>query len=106
MTSITRKIYKRGNSLETTLPKHLFLGKDVQKTNFLFFKFINNKWFLSFDEKSIDNINVIKRKIYKRSSSFEITIPKQILFNLNLKKSISISFTNEKNIWSIELKNE
>ena len=41
----------------------------------------------------------LNRRIYKRGSSYEITIPKTFLWNLDLEKKYCIVFRNEKNKW-------
>jgi hypothetical protein len=47
----------------------------------------------------------IKRKLYKRGSSFETTIPMPLLFASNLKKKHDILFKYEKNNhkWYLEV---
>ena len=44
----------------------------------------------------------IKRKLYKRGSSYEITIPKAILWNLDLSKKHNIIFRKKKDKWFIK----
>ena len=46
----------------------------------------------------------IKRKLYKRGSSYETTIPKPLCFNLDHSKKYNIIFKFENNRWYIELK--
>ena len=48
---------------------------------------------------------VLKRKLYKRGSSFETTIPKPILFALDLDKKYDVlyKFDNKTNRWYISL---
>ena len=45
-----------------------------------------------------------KRKLYKRGSSIETTIPKPLLFSLDLikKHNIIFKYDKEKNRWYIE----
>ena len=47
----------------------------------------------------------IKRRLYRRGSSFETTIPMPILFALDLSKSHDVIFTfdNEKNRWYLNI---
>ena len=47
-----------------------------------------------------------KRKIYKRGSSFETTIPMPLLFALDLKKKYEIifNFNSKEKKWYIEFK--
>jgi len=47
-------------------------------------------------------VNQIKRKLYKRGSSYEITIPKTFLWDLDLKKKYCVVFRKEKNEWKFE----
>jgi|SRR3989344_1362750 len=44
----------------------------------------------------------IKRKLYKRGSSYEITVPKAILWNLDLSKKYNIIFRKRKDRWFIK----
>jgi len=48
---------------------------------------------------------VLKRKLYKRSSSFEVTIPKPLLFytDMSKKNSAVFKFDSEKKKWFIEI---
>ena len=45
----------------------------------------------------------IKRKLYKRGSSFEITVPKPLLFSVDLEKKneVVFEFDPEKKKWFI-----
>ena len=49
---IKRKIYKRGSSYETTIPKPLLFSLDQSKKYNLVFKFDSqkSKWYLEFEE--------------------------------------------------------
>ena len=102
---LKRFLYKRGNSYETTIPQILLLGLDSKKKYDVIFEFKDNKWFISFGSpKKEKNINKIRRKLYQRGSSFEVTIPKILLFNLDLSKKHSVIFKKQANRWSIEIK--
>ena len=46
----------------------------------------------------------IKRKLYKRGSSYEITIPKAILWNLDLSRKYNVIFNKKKDRWFIRFK--
>ncbi len=48
----------------------------------------------------------LKRKLYKRGSSFETTIPKPLLFSIDTKKKheIEFEFDSKKGRWYISLK--
>lgn len=52
-TEFRRKLYKRGSSFETTVPKPLlFALEDNKKYNVVFaFDHFNNKWFVKFEEQ-------------------------------------------------------
>ncbi|MEM4336535.1 MAG: hypothetical protein QXG86_00850 [Candidatus Woesearchaeota archaeon] len=59
----------------------------------------------------ISNTIILKRKLYRRGSSFETTIPLPLLFALNKTKKHNVLFIydKEKNRWYIEfeeVKNE
>ncbi|MFT4302980.1 MAG: hypothetical protein ACMXYG_00295 [Candidatus Woesearchaeota archaeon] len=45
-----------------------------------------------------------RRKLYKRGSSFETTIPMPLLFSLDRKKKYDVlfRFDNKKNKWNID----
>jgi hypothetical protein len=49
-----------------------------------------------------------KRKLYKRGSSFETTIPKPLLFKLNLEKKNNVVFKydQKKDVWYIDFEEE
>lgn len=47
-------------------------------------------------------MHILKRRLYKRGSSYEVTIPIPILFGLDLKIKHSIVFSNIKGIWHIQ----
>ena len=51
-TEFKRKIYKRGSSYETTIPKPLLFALDSKKKYNAVFIFdpINNKWYIKFEE--------------------------------------------------------
>ena len=101
----SRNLYKRGHSYETTLPKFLLLGLDSQKKYDTIFEFKDNKWYIYFDlPKKEKDLNKIRRKLYQRGSSFEVTIPKILLYELDFNKKHSIIFKKTHKRWSIEIK--
>ena len=102
---LNRNLYKRGHSYETTIPKFLLLGLDSKKIYDAVFEFKDNKWYLSFDSpKKEKDLNKIRHKIYQRGSSFEVTIPKILLYALDLNKKHSVIFKKQDNRWSVEIK--
>ena len=102
---LRRNLYRRGNSYETTIPKFLLLGLDSKKKYHVIFEFKDNKWYIHFDlPKKEKDLNKIRRKLYQRASSFEVTIPKILLYNLDLTKKHSIIFKQKPKRWSIEIK--
>lgn len=42
-----------------------------------------------------------KRKLYKRGSSYEVTIPKDILFSLNLERENKVVFKFSRGKWRL-----
>ncbi len=99
-----RSLYKRGHSYETTIPKFLLLGLDPKKKYDAVFEFKDNKWYFSTDStKKQKNFNKIRRKLYPRASSFELTIPKILLYGLDLSKKHSIIFKQKNKRWLIEI---
>ena len=51
-TEFRRKLYKRGSSFETTIPKPLLFALDLKKKHNIIFIFdpVNNKWYIKFEE--------------------------------------------------------
>ena len=49
-----------------------------------------------------------KRKLYKRGSSFETTIPKPLLFKLNLdqKNNVVFKYDQKKDRWYVEFEED
>lgn len=102
---LKRNLYKRGHSCETTIPKILLLGLDSKKKYDVLFEFKENKWLVSFDSpKKEKDINKIRRRLYPRGSSFEVTIPKILLYNLDFKKKYFVVFKKQAEGWSIEIR--
>jgi hypothetical protein len=52
MAEIKRKLYKRGSSFETTIPKPLLFALDLAKKHNVLFKFDKkeNRWYIEFEE--------------------------------------------------------
>ncbi len=52
MTTIKRKLYKRGSSFETTIPMPLLFALDMKKKHSVIFNFDRktNKWHIEFEE--------------------------------------------------------
>jgi hypothetical protein len=50
---ITRKLYTKGNSWETTIPKPILFALDLSKKHDVVFKFDKkkNKWYIDFEER-------------------------------------------------------
>ena len=46
-----RKLYKRGSSVETTIPKPLLFSLDMTKKHDIVFKHENGRWYIEFEEK-------------------------------------------------------
>lgn len=44
-----------------------------------------------------------KRKLYKRGSSFETTIPMPMLFHIDMKKKHNVVFKFDKGRWYVEV---
>ncbi|MBW2968478.1 hypothetical protein KY362_08410 [Candidatus Woesearchaeota archaeon] len=51
-TVIKRKLYKRGSSYETTIPKPMLFARDLSKKQDVLFKFDSesNRWYVDFEE--------------------------------------------------------
>ncbi|MBS3166681.1 hypothetical protein J4403_00555 [Candidatus Woesearchaeota archaeon] len=106
--SIERGIYKRGNSLETTLPKPLILHFNLDDNFCAVFKVINsNRTLILFEDYlKTNSTREIRRRVYNRSGSYEVTIPKELLFTLDENKPKKAIFEFENNQWYLKLKNE
>ena len=52
MTTLKRKLYKRGSSFETTIPMPLLFALDKSKKHNVLFTFDqqSNRWFVEFEE--------------------------------------------------------
>ena len=53
MTTLKRKLYKRGSSFETTIPMPILFALDKDKRHNVLFKFEKeaNRWYLDFEEQ-------------------------------------------------------
>ena len=52
MVEFKRKLYRRGSSMETTVPKPLLFALDQEKRHNVLFKFdtSSNRWYVEFEE--------------------------------------------------------
>lgn len=57
-----RKMYKRGSSIETTIPKPMLFSLDSEKDYDVIFKFDNGEWIMDFEERSDKKITSKKNK--------------------------------------------
>ncbi len=59
MIKFERKLYKRGSSYETTIPRPLLFALDENKKYNVVFVFdeANNKWYIKFQERLINKEN-------------------------------------------------
>jgi hypothetical protein len=53
-----RKLYKRGSSFETTIPKPLLFALDASKKHNVIFAYdpVANKWFLKFEKTDKESV--------------------------------------------------
>ena len=100
MTEFRRKLYTRGSSYETTLPMPILFNTDLLKKKYeALFTYAEEekRWYLSIGETkrgAKKSQTVVKRKIYRRGSSYETTLPSPILFKTNPeKKKYDVLFT-------------
>ncbi len=103
---LKRRLYRRGSSYEVTVPMPILFGMDLKTRHTLTFSKKQNRWSISFDKKP--NIKSITRSLYKRGSSYETTIPLQLLLELNPNRSYYVLFKFDKE-WHIsfeEVKDE
>ncbi|HIH37664.1 hypothetical protein J4460_03065 [Candidatus Woesearchaeota archaeon] len=49
---IKRKLYKRGPSMETTIPKPLLFALDEKKKHNIIFVFEKGRWYIEFEERT------------------------------------------------------
>ncbi len=68
MTIIKRKLYRRGSSIETTIPKPLLFALDLNKKHNVLFTYDkdNNRWYIDFEEDNTAKEAKIKRKEEKK----------------------------------------
>lgn len=92
---LVRKIYKRGHSYATNLPREAILG--LKSIDYVSFEFVNGKWYLDFKKRK--GMNIFSRKVLK-GSSFGITLPSVMLFRTKKK---SVEFVLEKNKWRMKI---
>jgi hypothetical protein len=57
MVTFKRKLYKRGSSFETTIPKPLLFAMDEKKRYHVIFSYDEtaNKWYIKFEERGGDD---------------------------------------------------
>ncbi len=57
MVTFKRKLYRRGSSYETTIPRPLLFALDDSKKYHVIFSYdeVANKWFLKFEEQEGNN---------------------------------------------------
>ena len=100
MNQLKRKVYKRGSSYEVTIPKSLLWNLDLEKKYCVVFRQEKSKWIFKFEllKNKKEKIGEIWRRIYKRGSSFETTLPMPMLFTLDLKKNYFAVFDSDLSI--------
>lgn len=99
---IKRKLYQRGSSYEITIPKSIIWNLDLTQRHNVIFKQKKGRWFIRLSEFGKLKEKGLYRKLYRRGSSYETTLPVQLLFNLDLSKKYKVVFTLDKE-WYIEL---
>ncbi|NQU79547.1 hypothetical protein HQ545_07295 [Candidatus Woesearchaeota archaeon] len=64
MTTIKRKLYRRGSSFETTIPMPILFACDLKKKHNVLFKFDSdcNRWYIEFEEMSESAARGIKKR--------------------------------------------
>lgn len=77
----------------------ILFGLDLKLKHSINFSSQKGKWLLSFDKEQ--DSKSISRSLYKRGSSFETTIPIQMVLSLDAKKSYDVIF-NFENGWYVE----
>lgn len=70
MVTIKRKMYRRGSSTETTIPKPLLFALDTEKKHNILFKFDPEKerWYIEFEEAGEKEAKKNREKGKKKSS--------------------------------------
>lgn len=68
MAEFKRKLYRRGSSMETTVPKPLLFALDNNKRHDVIFKFdiASNRWYIEFEESSAEEKERVKNKRKKK----------------------------------------
>ena len=104
MEKLVSKVYKRGSSYEITIPKALLWDLNLEKKKYgVIFKKSGSFWVINFEELKKKK-NILSRKLYKKGSSFETTVPIGVLFGTkkhdyvyfeNYKTGLKISFRGD-----------
>ena len=68
MVEFKRKLYRRGSSMETTVPKPLLFALDTDKKHNIVFKFdsSSNRWYVEFEESSAEEKEHVNKKKTKK----------------------------------------
>jgi len=76
---IKRKLYKRGSSFETTLPKPLLFAIDENKENKVVFRFNSekNRWYIDFEETKKKENAGEKPEVKKEEEKKEVEEPSE-----------------------------
>ncbi|QQG39106.1 MAG: hypothetical protein HYS32_01465 [Candidatus Woesearchaeota archaeon] len=99
--SLKRKLYHRGSSYEVTIPKPLLWQfENLSEVKLIFYK-EKESWYITLEKEA----NGISKKIYRRGDSYETTLPRQMLFGLDLSKKYNVVFIPEKNRFKVVLEN-
>lgn len=94
---LRRKLYARGSSYETTIPMPLLFKLNKKKKHDVVYRFdeVKNSWYVCLkkrSEKSSFKGFEFNRKLYSRGSSYEATIPVQLLFEIDTNKKYDVLF--------------
>ncbi len=89
---LKRRLYKRGSSYEVTIPIPLLFNLDLKLKHDVIFDYKNSKWNISVKKSSNKKAATLKRKLYRRGSSYETTIPLPIILPLDPEKRYLVLF--------------
>lgn len=96
---LKRKLYKRGSSYELTIPIPILFGIDMKARHKVIFSYKDSNWSVLIDAQP--DKKDLARNIYKRGSSYETTIPLQLILHLDPEKEYYALFKYSKH-WFLE----
>ncbi len=103
MRELTRKVYRRASSFEVTIPKPLLFGHDPSNLHVVFS--FEGRFYLDFSQRRREGRNIISRSVYRRGTSYETTIPREMMVGLDPDRQLTARFRFESKTkrWYLEV---